>query len=84
MDDFKTVKEHAWSLPPGEEPSGMELIHVEEGKYGTFKYYKDSATGEYYYQSSGTEKFQKWITEKGKERKKCSRESRSESERTNV
>ena len=55
MDDFKTVKEHAMSLPPGEDPTGMKLIHVEQGKYGTFKYYQD-ATGEYYYQSSRTEK----------------------------
>lgn len=72
MDDFKTIKEHAMSLPPGEDPTGMKLIHVEQGKYGTFKYYQD-VTGEYYYQSARTERFHKWITEKGKERKRCSK-----------
>lgn len=78
MDDFKTVKENAWSLPPGEEPAGMQLIHVEKSKYGTFKYYLDSKTGEYRYQSSRTEEFHKWITKKGKERKECLRRSRNE------
>ena len=76
MDDFKTVKANAWSLAPNEEPSGMALIHVEESEYGTFKYYKDMQTGEYRYQSSGTEKFHRELKQKDKERKACLRRLR--------
>lgn len=75
MDDFKAVKENAWSLSPNEEASGMALIFVEETSYGTFKYYKDLQTGEYRYQSAGTEKFNREMKEKEKERKACLRRS---------
>ncbi len=75
MDDFKTVKANAWSLPPGE--TRGELIFVEQTKFGTFKYYHDKTDGTYWYQSEGTEKFHKEMKEKEKERKKCLRESRS-------
>lgn len=69
MEDFKTVKENAWSLPPGTDPTGMELLYVEEGKHATFKYYLDKNTGEYRYTSSVTDGFQKWMEEKTKERR---------------
>ena len=81
MDDFKTVKQNAWSLAPNEDASGLELIFVEKTKYGTFKYYKDATTGEYRYQSQRTEEFHKWIKEKEKERKECLKKSRNELKR---
>ena len=71
MIDFKMIKEHAWSLPPGE--TRGELIHVEETKYGIFKYYHDKTDGSYWYQSDRTENFHKYMKEKEKERKLCSR-----------
>ena len=77
MEDFKAIKEHAWSLPPGE-TRGV-LVHVEETKYGKFYYYFDKTDGTYWYQSEKTEKFDRWIKEQGKERKKCLRNSKSES-----
>ena len=64
MYDFETVKANAWSLAPSEEPYGMALIFVKETEYGTFKYYKDEQTGEYRYQSSGTEKFNNEMKER--------------------
>lgn len=76
MDDFETVKKKAWSLPSGEDSRG-ELIYVEETKYGTFRYYYEASTGEYWYQSSGTETFNKWMKEREKERKECLRKSRN-------
>ena len=69
MDDFKTVKANAWSLPPGE--TRGELIFVEHTKFGTFKYYHNKTDGTYWYQSEGTEKFQNEMKNKEKERKKC-------------
>lgn len=78
MDDFKTVKANAWSLAPNEDDSGMALIFVEETEHGTFKYYKDQQTGEYRYQSSGTEKFNSEMKEREKERKACLRRSGNE------
>ena len=52
MEEFKTVKQNAWSLPPGE--TRGELVFVEEGKYGIFQYYHDRTDGTYWYQSEGT------------------------------
>ena len=75
MEDFETVKQNAWSLPPGE--TRGKLVFVEEGKYGTFKYYHDKTDGTYWYQSEGTEKFHKEMKEKEKERKRCLRELKS-------
>ena len=77
MDDFKTIKEHAWSLAPNEDISGLKLIFVEETKHGTFKYFEDANTGEYRYQSSGTEEFHKWIKEREKERKDVRKNKKS-------
>ena len=74
MDDFKTVKANAWSLPPGE--TRGELIFVEHTKFGTFKYYHDKTDGTYWYQSESTERFHKEMREKEKERKQCSRRLR--------
>lgn len=76
MDDFKTVKEHAWSLPPGE-TRGV-LVHVEETKYGKFFYYLDKTDGTYWYQSERTEKFNKEMKQKGKERRRCSEDLKNE------
>ena len=76
MDDFKTIKINARSLPPGE--SRGTLVHVEQGRYGTFKYYYDKTDETYWYQSSGTEAFEKWIKEREKERKRCLRNSKNE------
>ena len=75
MEDFKTVKENAWSLPPGTVPMEMELLYVEENKLGTFKYYKDKDTGEYWYSSSVTDAFDGWIKGREKERRQCLKES---------
>lgn len=69
MDDFKTVKENAWSLRPGE--TRGKLLYVEQTKYGTFRYYYDESDGTYWYQSEGTEKFHNDMKNKEKERKKC-------------
>lgn len=79
MEDFETIKANAWSLPPGE-TRGV-LVHVEQGKYGTFKYYYEESTRTYWYQSSGTEGFDRWMKEKEKERKECLRNSRNASKR---
>lgn len=78
MDDFKTIKEQAWSLPPGEIRGA--LIHVEETKYGKFFYYFDKTDGTYWYQSEGTEKFDKEMKRKGKERRRCSKHLETESQ----
>lgn len=79
MEEFKTVKQNAWSLPPGE--TRGELVFVEEGKYGIFKYYHDRTDGTYWYQSEGTEKFHREMKEKEKERKRCLRRSERESKK---
>ena len=73
MEDFATIKAKAWSLPPGTDPQGLKLRHVEEKQGETFRYYEDEKTGEYWYSSSVTDRFDKWIKERGKERKKCLR-----------
>lgn len=75
MDDFQTVKKSAWSLPPDVESIG-ELIYVEKTEHDTYRYYLEKNTGEYWYQSDRTLAFHKWMKEKEKEKKRCSKESR--------
>lgn len=75
MEDFATVKANAWSLPPGEEPTGMTLLFVEETAYGTFRYYHDKTSGEYRYTSSRTDAFHRQMQEQEKERRKHDREN---------
>lgn len=82
MEAFETVKKEAWSLPPGTLPSGVDLIYVEETRYGTFKYYLEKETGKYFYQSEETEKFNKELMEKVKEKKRCLRESKNYSKQS--
>lgn len=77
MEDFKTVKEQAWSLPPGKIRGA--LIHVEETKYGKFFYYFDKTDGTYWYQSERTEAFNKEM-KKRKERRRCSKHLETESQ----
>ena len=76
MEDFKTIKEHAWSLPPGE-TRGV-LVHVEETKWGKFYYYYDKNDDTYWYQSERTERFDQEMKQKRRERKQCLRDSKSE------
>ena len=76
MEAFKTIKEQAWSLQPGE-IRGV-LVHVEETKYGKFFYYFDKTDGTYWYQSERTEKFNKEMKQKGKERRRCSKDLKNE------
>lgn len=75
MEEFATIKAKAWSLPPGTDPQGLELLHVEENRFGTFKYYRNKSTGEYWYSSSVTDEFDRWVKEREKERRQCSRRS---------
>lgn len=76
MEDFKVIKERARSLSPGETRGA--LIQVEETKYGKFYYYFDKNDGSYWYQSESTEKFDKEMKNKGKERRRCSKDLKSE------
>ena len=71
MDDFKTIKENAWSLLPGE--TRGELINVEETQWGKFWYYFDKTDGTYWYQSQAVEDFDREMKQREKERKECSR-----------
>ena len=75
MKDFNYVKEHEWSLRPGE--TRGKLIHVERTKYGTFKYYHDESDNTYWYESEVTERFHRELKEREKEAKRCLRESKS-------
>ena len=75
MEDFAYIKANAWSLRPGEIRG--KLVAVEKTKYGTNRYYYDESDNSYWYASEGTEKFHKEMKEKEKERKRCSRESKS-------
>ena len=75
MEDFSYIKANAWSLRPGE--TRGKLVCVEKTKYGTFKYYYDESDNSYWYESEVTERFHREIKEKEKERKRCSKESRS-------
>lgn len=81
MEDFKKVKENARSLHPGTVPTEMELLYVEESRYGTFKYYRDRETGEYWYSSSVTDAFDGWIKGREKERRQCLKESERRSKK---
>lgn len=67
MEDFNAIKEKARSLVPGE--SRGKLIHVEQTKYGCYQYYYDEIDKSYWYQSDSTEKFEKEMQEKRKERR---------------
>lgn len=69
MEDFKAVKEKARSLVPGE--SRGKLIHVEQTEYGSYQYFYDETDKTYWYQSDSTEKFEKEMQERRKERRKC-------------
>ena len=73
MNDLKSIKAKAWSLPPGE--TRGELVGIEQTKYSTFKYYYDKSDESYWYQSESTERFHKEMKENEKERKLCLRES---------
>ena len=74
MEDFSYIKANAWSLRPGE--TRGKLVCVEKTKYGTFKYYYDESDNSYWYESEVTERFNREIKEKEKERKQCSRRLR--------
>ena len=64
MNDLKSIKAKAWSLPPGE--TRGELVGIEQTKYGTFKYYYDKSDESYWYQSESTERFHKEMKENEK------------------
>lgn len=76
MNDLENARKEARSMVPGEIMSGLITIGREETPCDTYIYYKRPDTGEYFYQSLSTERFEKEMQEKRKERKRCLEEER--------
>lgn len=76
MNDLENARKEARSMVPGEIMPGLVMIGREETPCDTYIYYKQPDTGEYFYQSLSTERFEKEMQERRKERKRCLEEER--------
>lgn len=75
--ELEYAMREAHSLVPGTfESPGLELIGVQKTKEDSYYFYKEKATGEYYYTSEMVERFDKKMKERERQRRRCYRRSK--------